>query len=292
MNLQTIKYLSALAKYQHFGKAAQMCFVSQPTLSMQIKKMEESLGVQLLERTNKSVRLTEIGLLLAQYADNILRDVHSMQEAAKSAKDPFHCQLKIGVIPTSGPYLLPKILPTLRQDFPNLSFLLIEKQTKLLLEDLKKGEIDAAILAMPIENKQLITQTIFNEEFLLAVSEKHAWSKRRKINETELSSETLLLLDDGHCLREHALDICYKNNITENQNFRATSLETLRYMVAGGEGITFIPKLAVNTFDGIHYLTFSGTKPSRTLGMVWRKSSIRTLVLKILAEKIRNILLD
>lgn len=290
MNLQSIKYLSALAKHCHFGKAAKMCFVSQPTLSMQIKKLEDQLGVQLLERNNKSVRLTPFGVLIAQHADNILQQVDAIKETAKGAKDPFKDQLKIGIIPTAAPYLLPRVLLKLRKTFPDLSYLLLEKQTKYLLEDLKQGSLDAVIVALPIDDTQLTALEFFKEEFLLAVPNNHPWTQEKTIKEQDLQGEQLLLLDDGHCLRDQALSLCYKLNASETENFRATSLETLRHIIANGSGITLMPKLAQQKNDGISYMSFSGSKPFRTLGLVWRKTSVKTLVFHTLAKTMDEIL--
>jgi len=289
MNLQSIKYLTALAQHRHFGKAAKMCFVSQPTLSMQIKKLEDRLDVQLLERTNKSVRLTAIGEAISIHAHNILRETEAIREIAKAAKDPFQGPIKIGVIPTVAPYLLPKIIFKLKKIFPKLIFLFIEKQTQFLLEELKQGKLDTAILALPITDSRLEAKEFFKEDFLLALSKNHSWANKKSIKATDLSGENLLLLDEGHCLRDQALSWCYQTNATELEDFRATSLETLRQIIAVGEYITFMPKLACKSNDGLSYIAFSGEKPSRTLGLVWRKSTGRILLFNKITDHIQQI---
>lgn len=290
MNLQSIKYLVALAKYSHFGKAARACFVSQPTLSMQVKKLEDRLGVLLLERTNKSVKLTEIGVQMAEHARSILQEIDSMCEKAQTAKDPYSGQIKIGLVSTVAPYILPLLIPKLTEIFPKLTFHLVEAQTKFLVEELARGTLDTAILTLPVLESQFISFAFFEEEFLLAVPAHHVWAKRKTVQTCELVDENLLLLDDGHCLREQALAVCHQMRAKEMEDFRATSLETLRYMIAAGVGMTLMPKLAIRKGDGIVYLPFSDAKPSRSLGLVWRKSTGRAQLLNELANHITTIL--
>ncbi|MBS0349566.1 MAG: LysR family transcriptional regulator [Proteobacteria bacterium] len=291
MNIQSIKYLSALAKYHHFGKAAKMCFVSQPTLSMQIKKLEDRLGVQLLERTNKSVRLTAIGATMAQHADSILNELSAMQEAAKGAKDPYKGLLKIGIIPTLAPYLLPCVVFKLKNKFPHLTYYFLEKQTEHLIEDLNQGKLDVAVLTLPVQASHFASAEFFKEEFLLAVPMNHRWANRKMIKASDLQDQELLLLDEGHCLREQALIFCSQRNASETKDFRATSLETLRHIIAAGVGMTLIPKLACRKNDGISYIPFSSVnKPSRSLGLVWRKSAKKDLLFTHFAAFLQEIL--
>ncbi len=290
MNIRDLKYLVALIEHRHFGKAAEVCFVSQPALSMQIKKLEADLGVQLIERTNKSVMLTETGNLLGERARLILNQVNEMRELAKLMKDPFSGDLKLGIFPTLAPYLLPYIVPKLSAAYPKLSLYLIEEQTAALLEKLKNGKIDAAILALPILEPGLSVSPLFDEEFVLGVPKAHPLAKRKTIKQTELENINLLLLEEGHCLREQALALCHKVNVAENQNFRATSLETLRHMVASGLGMTLIPRLACKENDGVTYLPFSGSKPSRTIGIVWRKSSAKEKLLKDTVMRLKKMI--
>lgn len=290
MNLQAIKYLVALAEYRHFGKAAAACFVSQPTLSMQIKKLEEELDVQLLERTNKSVMLTEIGVVMAQHARNILQEIAQMDDQAKAVRDPYGGNIRLGLIPTVAPYLLPGIMPGITAAFPRLKYYLIETQTANLLEQLKDAKIDAAILALPILEKNIIVEPLFKEEFLLAVPINHPLAKRSSVSEKDLRNRHLLLLEEGHCLRDQALDVCNRVHAAEVEDFRATSLETLRHMVSAGMGITLMPKLACRKNDGVCYIPFDKKPPLRKLGLAWRKTSPKNALLKEMAEIIRKIL--
>lgn len=291
MNIRDFEYLVALCELKHFGKAADACFVSQPALSMQIKKLEESLGVQLLERTNKSVMLTDQGMIIATRAKQILNQIDEIKEIAKSAKDPFSGEIRIGIFPTLAPYLLPLIIPQLSKAYPKLSFYLIEEQTSQLIEQLRNGKIHAAFLAMPIAEKAFEHVTLFEEEFLLAVPKNHRLAKLKAIKQKDLENENLLLLEQGHCLRDQALDLCHRMNVSENQSFRATSLETLRQMVAAGVGITLIPKLACTPNTSIAYIPFSTPKPMRTIGLVWRTESAKKSLLEHIITLFKHSLL-
>lgn len=279
MNIRDLKYLVALAEHRHFGRAAEVSFVSQPALSMQIKKLEKYLGVQLLERTNKTVLLTTVGEKIASLATQILADVEAMREVAKLTKDPFQSELRLGLIPTLAPYLLPHIMPSITKTLPNLELYLIEEQTHVLIEKLKAGRIDAALLSPPLPDKELINHHLFSEEFFLAIPKNHPWVTRKSIKQEMLSGKNLLLLDDGHCLREQALEICQSINAKENQHFRATSLETLRHMIASGIGMTLMPKLAVRSNDNVAYVPFTNPKPKRTISIVWRPTAVKEVVL-------------
>lgn len=285
MNLQDLKYLSALAKHRHFGKAAAACFVSQPTLSMQLKKLEEQLGLKLVERNNKSVMLTPIGTLIAERANGILQEVKAIQEISRSAQDPHGGELIFGAIPTIAPYLLPQIIPTLAKSFPKLCLYLLEEQTSQLLKKLKSGELDVAILALPIDDVSLISQTLFEEEFMLAVSLKDDLSRQKNVDLADLKNRSLLLLTEGHCLRDSALEVCKMAGLAQH-NFEATSLETLRQMVIAGSGITLIPKMACSAAEGITYLPFNASKPSRLIGIFWRKTHPKQHLLNAVYEVI------
>lgn len=290
MNTRDLKYLVALDDHRHFGKAAEACFVSQPALSMQIKKLEETLGVTLLERTNKSVLLTETGIAITERARHILHQVEEMRDHAKLAKDPYSGELKIGIIPTLAPYLLPLIIPSLAKKFPKVSFYLIEEQTALLIEKLKIGKLDAALLALPVAETGFATSTLFEEEYLLAVPATHTLAKRKIIKQNDLHDQNILLLEEGHCMRTQTLALCHKMNASEPQNFRATSLETLRHMVAAGNGITLMPKLAYQANDGVSYIPFSSPKPTRSIGLYWRPSAAKKALLQDIANQIKQII--
>lgn len=288
MNTRDLEYLVALSNFKHFGKAANACFVSQPALSMQIKKLEEALGIQLLERTNKSVMLTEHGAIIAERAKLILNQIDELKEIAQSAKDPFSGEIKLGIIPTLAPYLLPMIIPQLKTLYPKISFYLCEEQTSILIEKLKSGQLHAAFLAAPVIEKSFSSKILFEEQFLLAVAIDHPLAKLQTVSQKDLKNDTLLLLEEGHCLRDQALEICHQMDIAENKNFRATSLETLRHMVAAGFGITLIPKLACTTSNTVVYIPFSAPKPMRTIGFFWRGSSAKEHLLKDIAGEIKR----
>lgn len=290
MNIRDLKYLVALADQRHFGKAAETCFVSQLALSMQIRKLEKYLGIKILERTSRSVFLTDMGILLVEKARNILNQVEEMREIAKLASDPCSGELKIGIIPTLAPYLLPHVIPKLSATFPKLTIYLVEEQTASLIEKLKQGKLDGVILALPIAEKDFMTSTLFEEEFMLAMPSNHPLSKRKLIQQNELANENLLLLEDGHCLRKQALAVCNRMNAHESKSFRATSLETLRHMVASGIGITLMPKLACKSNDGVTYVAFNKPKPSRIIGILWRTSTAKETLLNDITDYIKKII--
>lgn len=288
MNIRELQYLVAIAEKGHFGMAADVCFVSQPALSMQIKKLECTLGVQLIERTNKSARLTDIGKVITEQAKDILCRVDALKQTAKQAQDPYCGELHLGVIPTLAPYLLPHVMPGLSNLFPKLTIYLVEEQTSHLITKLNQGKLDGALLSLPLVDDALMSYPLFKEEFLLAISARHHLAKRKRIKMTELENQALLLLEDGHCMRDSALKVCYAAGASEAKEFRATSLETLRYMVAANAGMTLMPKLACQPNDGICYLPFSQSKPLRTIGMVLRPSSAKKILLQAVSDHIRE----
>lgn len=293
MNLRDLKYLVALADHKHFGHAAAACFVSQPTLSTQIKKLEDELGVSLVERAPRKVMLTPAGRDAAERARRIVAEVEQMKEAARRSQDPEAGTVRLGIFPTLGPYLLPHVVPRIRQRFPQLELLLVEEKSDVLLSRLREGKLDAGILALPLHDEQLHSEFLFEEPFLLAVPEAHPLAQRDALSLRELSEQQLLLLEDGHCLREQALDVCRIAGANEKSEFRATSLETLRQMVAANVGITLLPTLAVKPpvarSDSIHLLGFTDSHPSRRIAMVWRKSSAMGEFLQQLAQVFRDL---
>lgn len=288
MTLRELEYLVALAKHLHFGRAAEACLVSQPTLSAQIKKLEDELGVALVERDSRGVILTSYGHETAERARQILLQVEQLKQGIHQSQNPEAGTLRLGVFPTLGPYLLPHIVPAARKRFPKLELLLIEEKSLELLSRLRDGEIDAAILALPIPDSQLRTEFLFEERFLLAVPNSHPFSRRTSIAVGELAKHDLMLLEDGHCLRDQALEVCRFSGATERSSFRATSLETLRQMVNAEVGVTLLPELATirqgALSNGIHLLSFSDSNPSRQIAMCWRKSSAREALFLALAE--------
>ena len=290
MNLRDLKYLIALADLRHFGKAADACFVSQPTLSTQVRKLEEELGVTLVERAPRKVMLTATGQDVVQRARRIVADVEQMREAARRSKDPESGSLRLGVFPTLGPYLLPHVVPQLRERFPQLELLLVEEKSDVLLQRLREGRLDATLLALPVHDDQLHAEFLFEEPFVLAAPHGHELATRTSLRVDELSDETLLLLEDGHCLRDQALDVCRLSGAQEKSGFRATSLETLRQMVAAGVGVTLLPALSVHDPIvqpvNIRLVKFSEPAPSRRIALVWRRSSAMEAFLHQLADAV------
>ncbi|WP_312767811.1 LysR substrate-binding domain-containing protein [Pseudoxanthomonas mexicana] len=293
MNLRDLKYLVALADHKHFGRAAAACYVSQPTLSTQIKKLEDELGVPLVERAPRKVMLTPAGRDAAERARRIVAEVEQMKEAARRSQDPEAGTVRLGMFPTLGPYLLPHVVPRIRARFPHLELLLVEEKSDVLLSRLREGKLDAGLLALPVADDQLHTEFLFEEPFVLAVPESHPLAQRGSLTLAELSHQQLLLLEDGHCLREQALDVCRLSGANEKSEFRATSLETLRQMVAADVGITLLPTLAVKPpvarSPNIHLLGFSDSHPSRRIAMVWRKSSAMSGFLQVFAQVFRGL---
>ncbi|TCP95018.1 LysR family hydrogen peroxide-inducible transcriptional activator [Cricetibacter osteomyelitidis] len=276
MNIRDLEYLVALSEYKHFRRAADACHVSQPTLSGQIRKLEDELGIVLLERTSRKVLFTQSGLILVEQARKVLREVKLLKEMASNQGKDMTGPLHIGVIPTIGPYLLPYIVPTLKEAFPELELYLYEGQTHQLLDQLETGQLDCAILALVKETEAFIEVPMYREEMLVAVSAEHQWAKKKSLKLEELNGHEMLMLDDGHCLRNQALDYCFTAGAKENGHFKATSLETLRNMVATDAGITLMPELAVlndRQRDGVCYIPCELPKPNRTVALVYRPGS-------------------
>ena len=283
MNLRDLQYLTAVADSLHFGKAAEHCHVSQPTLSMQLKKLEDTLGVQLFERSNKHVMLTPIGRDIAARARTVLKEAQGIRELARHARDPLAGEIKLGIFPTLAPYILPTLAPLLRETFPRLNVLLVEEKTPVLIRQLEEGDLDFAILAMPVESAQLTHEALFTEPFM------HRLAKRKSVSFADIHGETMLLLEDGHCLREQALEVCSWAGVGEAQNFRATSLETLRHMVAVGGSVTLIPELAAEQKDAhLRYIPFKDRNgaPARKLGLYMRKTGARAALFTAMAEAV------
>ena len=289
MNLRDLRYLVAVAEHKHFGRAAESCFVSQPTLSTQIKKLEEELGVVLMERSNRQVMLTPVGERIVAQAQRVLREVNQMVHIADEHKDPYGGDFRLGLIPTVAPYLLPKILNPIKKAFPKLNMQLTEGQTAVISRMLRDGDLDAVILALPLEEEHLRQVQLYAEPFFFAASKLHPKANQKSVRLGDLDHEEVLLLEDGHCLRDQALAICSSHNAVENTNFRATSIETLRQMVAANVGITLMPELAITNRSGaVRYLPFRGDNPHRDIGLCWRASSPRSDLMDQLAEVLKT----
>jgi LysR family hydrogen peroxide-inducible transcriptional activator len=294
MNLKDLKYLVALADTGHFGKAAERTFVSQPTLSAQLKKLEEFLGVKLVERQPKNVQLTEVGKQVVIRARHMLEQGDEIIALARNNTDPFSGRIRMALIPTVGPYLLPRVTQKIRKTLPNLGLMLYEYQTEPLLQRLRDGDIDLGIVALPTDRDGLESRVLYEEAFLLAVPQQHPLAEKAAVKLQDLKGHALLLLEDGHCLREQALEVCSRVGVHEVEDFRATSLETLRQMVVAGLGITLMPELAVDSpfgaQRGMTTRAFAKPAPSRTIGAVWRKSSTRTLAIEEICRVIDHVM--
>jgi len=287
MTLQELRYLVALADTGHFGQAAEACFVSQSTLSTGLKKLEDFLGVIVFDRSLKRVTPTPIGREIVESARRIVEEAARIRELASYAKDPMDRTLHLGVIPTLAPYYLPHVLTQVRAAHPKLRLLLREEMTPHMLAHLAEGKLDAGLLALPIDDPGLEVAPLFVEPFLAAVPVGHALAKAKSINIDELAAAGLLLLEEGHCLRDQALAACHLQGL-RSEEIRATSLETLRQMVAMGLGVTLIPALAgagANA-SGEHVALKPVAKPgaSRSIGLVWRRRSPMSVSVARLAE--------
>jgi LysR family hydrogen peroxide-inducible transcriptional activator len=290
LKLKDLRYLVAVADERHFGRAAAKCFVSQPTLSSQLRKLEESLGVQLIERRPRRVTLTQAGEEIAQRARSMLETGDAIITLAQTRRDPLSGQLRLALLPTIGPYLLPQVAIKLRKALPRLELMLYEYRTEPMLERLHNGDIDVGILALPVHDDMLVSRELYAEPFVLALPESHRLAARTQVRTSDLDEETLLLLEDGHCLRDQALAVCARSGVREKQDFRATSIETLRQMVAAGVGITLLPLLAsrgaYGSARGMTTVPFAKPVPSRCIGAVWRKSSARAAAIEAVCDQI------
>jgi LysR family transcriptional regulator, hydrogen peroxide-inducible genes activator len=290
LKLKDLRYLVAVADTRHFGQAAARCFVSQPTLSAQVKKLEDYLGVQLIERHPRRIALTEAGQQVVARARRIIEASDEIVALAETQRDPLAGRLRMALLPTIGPYLLPLVAARIRRRLPRLELLLYEYQTAPMLEHLQAGDIDLGILALPVDSENLAARDLFDEPFVIAVPEHHPLAQRRSAKASDLDGETLLLLEDGHCLRDQALDVCATSKVQEKQDFRATSLETLRQMVASGSGITLLPQLsssgAYGNARGIAIVPFSHPVPVRHIGALWRKTSARAQAIEMVCDVI------
>ena len=293
MNLRDLRYLVALADHKHFGRAAVASFVSQPTLSTQLKKLEEEIGMALVERSPRNVMLTEVGEAVVARARVILREADEIKAIARRAKDPESGTVRIGIFPTLGPYLLPHIVPNIVARFPKLELILVEEKTELLLKKLHDGELDAVVLALPVHDDSLHAEFLFEETFVLALNKQHRLAKAKRVKLHELADERLLLLDDGHCLRDQALEVCQMAGAGERSGFRATSLETLRHMVSANVGMTLMPALSVHApappSPNVTLIPFAEPAPHRRIAMIWRKTSALTAFLHQLVPMIKQI---
>ena len=294
MTLTELKYIVAVAREKHFGKAAEACFVSQPTLSVAVKKLEEELGVTLFERGPGEVTVTPAGQRIVEQAQRVLEEASRIKELAAAGRDPLAGPLRLGAIYTIGPYLLPKLIPILRRTAPAMQLHIQENFTHRLADSLKSGEVDVILIALPFDEPGVETRAVYDEPFLVAVPKGHAWDGRKRITSDELTKESLLLLGEGHCFRDQVLEFCHTMRARDRSPLARTveggSLETIRQMVAGGVGVTVLPSTSVNANSGagdlIRIVPFARPVPSRRVGLAWRRSFPRPEAIEALRKAI------
>jgi len=296
MTLTELKYIVAVARAKHFGHAAESCFVAQPTLSVAIKKLEDELGVTLFERGGSEVSVTPVGAQIVAQAERVLEQTAAIKELAKQNKDPLAGPLRLGVIYTIGPYLLPPLVKNLIDNVPQMPLVLQENFTVKLLELLRQGELDAAIMALPLPDHGMLMQTLYDEPFVVATPRTHPWSRRREIPADDLKAETMLLLGSGHCFRDQVLEVCPEMARFSSpgngmqRTFEGSSLETIRHMVASGIGLTVLPRASVRDMEDpngmLSFVPFSAPAPSRRVVIVWRKSFTRRAAIEAVCNAV------
>jgi len=293
MNLRALRYFTALTEHRHFRRAAEACGVSQPTMSSQVKRLEEELGVQLIERSSRRVMLTPIGEEILERAYRLLAEADAIIEAAKLNIDPALGTFRLGIIPSLGPYLLPHVIPQIRHHFPSLMLRLVESRGQDLLQQLDHGELDAAVMALPIDDDQVRWVELFEEPFVLAMPEGHSLARHAEIKMEQLRDQPLLLLDDAQCLRPDMAAPMRQDCVGDQVDFKASSVETLRYMVAAGSGVTLLPVLAVRTpmsgLDNLVTRPFVQPGPRRKVVMAWRKSAASAAFIEKLATHFQSL---
>ena len=277
ITLRQLRYLTSLARHRHFGRAAADCAVTQPALSMQVRALEREIGTELVERRPGEIALTDTGLDVVQRAEQILTAARDLVDFARH-RDVLSGRLVLGIIPTLAPYILPRVLPHLQAKYPQLRLEVRETQTKLLLDELTRGELDAVMLALPADGADIETLALFDDAFLLAVPAADVLSARSRVGVEDVDQHRLILLEEGHCLRDQALAFCATSRRDAAAGLGATSLATVMQMVANGYGVTLLPEVAVDA-EGrdrrVKLFRFSAPEPARTIGLVWRRTSPR-----------------
>ncbi len=296
MTLTELKYVVALAQERHFGRAAQKCFVTQPTLSLALAKLEDELGVRLFERNKNEVLVTPMGAGIVEQARRVLDEAGKIASLAKGAQDQLAGALRLGVIPTIGPYLLPELVPILRKRAPDMPLMIEENFTGSLVPMLRDGEIDVALVALPFAVPGVKTRTLYEEPFSVVVPEGHAWAKKKRVRPDELSGESLLVLNAGHCFREQVLEACPGQANTANPEGRSgSSLETIRNMVASGLGVSVLPDTALQSRYAnklVKVIPFTEPVPSRKVAIAWRASFSRPKAVEAVAQAVLDVKLD
>jgi LysR family hydrogen peroxide-inducible transcriptional activator len=279
ITLRQLRYFESLARHLNFGRAARECAVSQPALSLQIQELEAQLGVGLVERGKSSITLTDTGHTIARRAADILTSVNDLVDFARHRGGVLTGPLRLGVIPSIGPYLLPAILPKLRENFPELELQIRESQTEHLLDAIEERRIDLALLAVPVQRPGIAQVGLFEDPFYLLTPRNHRLAAQRHIETQELRGEKILLLEEGHCLRDQALNLCAMAGSADVAEFGATSLATITQLVGNGFGVTILPEMALaieaRNLENIALARFAPPRPSRTIGLAWRETSLR-----------------
>jgi LysR family hydrogen peroxide-inducible transcriptional activator len=294
MTLTELRYIVAVARERHFGRAAEACFVSQPTLSVAVKKLEEELDLTLFERGAGEVTVTPGGQRIIEQAQRVLEEASRIKELAAAGRDPLAGPLRLGAIYTIGPYLLPKLIPILRKSAPAMQLHIQENFTQRLAEALKRGEVDVILVALPFDEPGIETRAVYDEPFFIAVPKGHRWEGRKRVSSDELTRESLLLLGEGHCFRDQVLEICHVMRGRDRSPLARTveggSLETIRQMVAGGVGVTVLPATSVSgpssPGDLIRVLPFARPTPVRRVALAWRKSFPRPEAIEVLRKSV------
>jgi LysR family hydrogen peroxide-inducible transcriptional activator len=291
ITLRQLRYLTSLARHRHFGRAAEDCAVTQPALSMQIRELEREIGAELIERRPGDIALTETGQEVADRAEQILTATRDLVDFARH-RDVLSGQLRLGIIPTLAPYILPRVLPRLQTAYPKLRLEVRETQTKMLLDELTRGELDAVMLALPAEGADVETMTLFTDSFLLAVPADDATISRTRVNIDDVDQRRLILLEEGHCLRDQALAFCGTPRRDAPASLGATSLATVIQMVANGYGVTLMPQVAIDAEahdDRVRLLRFRDPEPGRNIGLAWRRTSPRRKDFEALGKLVTQI---
>jgi LysR family hydrogen peroxide-inducible transcriptional activator len=292
-SLQQLRFLSALAEHRHFGRAADACAVSQSTLSAGLQELEDRLGVSLVERSRRHVLLTPMGEEIVARGRRLLRDAADLAETAKAAREPLSGPLRLGVIPTIGAYFIPAAMRGLAAAFPKLKLYLREEQTASLLAKLEAGQLDLALIALPYDTGDLETMALGEDRIVVALPKAHKLAKARRIAREDLAGEELLLMEDGHCLRQHALEACRLAGPDRNEVFQGTSLGTLLQMAAGGVGITLMPEMAIaaeiTPASGLVARPLE-SEPSRMIALAWRRSSARKSEFRSFGRYLKSVL--
>jgi LysR family hydrogen peroxide-inducible transcriptional activator len=296
ITLKQLRYLAALARHGHFGRAAEACAITQPALSMQIRDLERTLGVALVERRPGDAMLTEVGREIARRGEEVLTASHDLVDFARHCGEPLTGRLTLGIIPSLAPYLLPRILPPLQRQFPELRLELRETQTRALVEEIRSGALDAAMLALPLGEPDIEAIELFDDVFLLAVPSDDPRSPGQRISPGEIDQSRLILLEDGHCLRDQALAFCATIARgpapgSSGMTFGASSLTTVMQMVAGGYGVTLIPQIAADVEarnPRVKFLRLEEPQPGRSIGLVFRRTSPRRMDFDALAKVVKE----